>query len=518
LLDREKSEVTVVQNSACINCHAQSMCRLSSSNLQAVLYAFVIPIVLIVAGLAVCLSQSDSETLAALVAIAVLLTYFFVLYLFREKFKKKFFKLKYSCVLDYLYNSLPVFQKVGSSAYKEGLENTHAIDQRLNHPHQKFRTIHVAGTNGKGSTSHLLAAILQLSGYKTGLYTSPHLLDFRERIKINGKMASEDFVVSFVNEHIDFFNQIHPSFFEVTTAMAFDYFAHEKVDVAVIEVGLGGRLDCTNIISPDLSIITNIGFDHTALLGNTLSAIAAEKAGIIKPEIPVVIGETLPETKNVFLQKAQSEKAPVIFVEEKNPVLSAKLTDTGKWMFETKDYPNLVGELGGLVQEKNAATVLCAIKILKEKGYKIIDSAVYEGFAKVVEITGLQGRWQCIGTNPKIILDTGHNVDGIKFAVKQLEREKQNQIHIIIGMVEDKDVDSVLKLLPEDAIYYFTKASIPRAMNEKVLAEKARCVGLKGKVYPVVKQAIDAAKEVADVRDIIFIGGSTFVVADALLP
>jgi len=425
--------------------------------------------------------------------------------------------LNYNSVLDYLCNSLPVFQKAGSLAYKEGLDNTYAIDQRLNHPHQKYPTIHVAGTNGKGSTSHLLAAILQQSGYKTGLYTSPHLVDFRERIKINGEMISEDYVASFVNEHIDFFNQIHPSFFEVTTAMAFDYFAHEKVDVAVIEVGLGGRLDCTNIISPVLSIITNISFDHTALLGNTLSAIATEKAGIIKPNTPVIIGEALPETRNVFLQKAQTEKAPIIFVEEEKPILDAKLSDTGKWIFETEDYPDLTGELGGLVQEKNAATVLCAISILKEKGYKITDAAVYEGFAKVVEITGLQGRWQCIGAHPKIILDTGHNVDGIKFIIQQLEKEKQNQLHIIIGMAGDKDVDSVLKLLPKDAVYYFTKASIPRAMNEKVLAEKALCLGLKGNSYSTVKQAIEAAKKAAETNDIIFIGGSTFVVADALI-
>jgi len=424
--------------------------------------------------------------------------------------------LNYNSVLDYLYNSLPVFQKIGTAAYKEGLENTHVIDQRLNHPHRKYRTIHVAGTNGKGSTAHILAAILQQSGYKTGLYTSPHLVDFRERIKINGEKIPEDYVVSFVNKHIDFFNQIHPSFFEVTTAMAFDYFAHEEIDVAVIEVGLGGRLDCTNIITPDLSIITNISFDHTALLGNTLSAIAAEKAGIIKPDIPVVIGETLPETKSVFLQKAQSEKAPVVFVEEENPILTAELSNTGKWIFETKDYPNLTGELGGLVQEKNAATVLCAINILKERGYKIADAAVYEGFAKVVEITGLQGRWQCAGVNPAVILDTGHNVDGIKYVVKHIEKHEHNQLYFVIGMVEDKDVDAVLQLLPKDAIYYFTKASIPRAMNEAVLARKALSFGLKGKTYPTVKQAIEAARKNAKTKDMIFIGGSTFVVADAL--
>lgn len=419
-------------------------------------------------------------------------------------------------MLDYLYNSLPVFQKVGSFAYKEGLENTCTIDQRLNHPCRKYRTIHVAGTNGKGSTSHLLAAILQQSGYKTGLYTSPHLVDFRERIKINGEMIPEDYVVSFINKHIDFFNQIHPSFFEVTTAMAFDYFAHEKIDVVVVEVGLGGRLDCTNIITPDVSIITNISFDHTALLGNTLSAIAAEKAGIIKPNVPVIIGEALPETKSVFLQKVQSEKASVVFVEEENPILNAELSGTGKWVFETRDYPNLIGELGGLVQEKNAATVLCTINILKEKGYKIADSAVYEGFAKVVEITGLQGRWQYVGENPKIILDTGHNVDGIRYVVKHLGKLEQNRLHFIIGMVEDKDVDAVLQLLPKDAIYYFTKASIPRALNEEILKEKALGFGMEGESYPSVEKAIEVARKDAEAKDVIFIGGSTFVVADAL--
>ncbi len=425
--------------------------------------------------------------------------------------------LNYGQILDYLYNNLPVFQKVGTSAYKEGLDNSYAIDARLNHPHKKYHTIHIAGTNGKGSTSHLLAAILQKSGYKTGLYTSPHLIDFRERIRVNGQMVSEDYVVSFVNEHIEFFNQIHPSFFEVTTAMAFDYFAREEVDVAVIEVGLGGRLDCTNIITPDLSIITNISFDHTALLGNTLSAIAKEKAGIIKPNVPVVIGETVPETKSVFVEKAQSEQAPVIFVEEENPILHAELLDSGKWKFETEDYPQLIGELGGLAQEKNAATVLCAIKILNKKIYKIPINAVCEGFVNVVEITGLQGRWQRIETSPQVILDTGHNVGGIQFVVKQLKKEKQNQLHIVIGMVNDKDVDSVLSILPKDAIYYFTKASIPRAMNEKMLEEKAKYFGLKGNSYATVKQAVNAAKENAGAKDLIFIGGSTFVVSDALL-
>ncbi|MCL2650426.1 MAG: bifunctional folylpolyglutamate synthase/dihydrofolate synthase [Candidatus Azobacteroides sp.] len=423
----------------------------------------------------------------------------------------------YTQTLNYLYNYLPVFQKVGTTAYKEGLENTLAIDSQLNHPHTKYKTIHVGGTNGKGSTSHLIASILQYSGYKTGLYTSPHLVDFRERIKVNGQMIPESYVVSFVNEQIDFFNQISPSFFEVITAMAFDYFAGQKVDVAVIEVGLGGRLDCTNIISPDLSIITNISFDHTELLGKTLTAIAKEKAGIIKPNVPVVIGETTPETKDVFRQKAYLEKSPIYFVEEDNPVLSSKLLNSGKWEFETKEYPGLIGELGGLVQEKNAATVLSSIKILKQKGYIIPAKAVYDGFANVVEATGLQGRWQCVGKNPKVILDTAHNIGGIEYIVKQLEKENQHRLHIVIGMVEDKDVDAVLKLLPRDAIYYFTKASIPRAMDEKILAEKAEHAGLKGTLYPTVKSAVNAAKKTADETDLIFIGGSTFVVADALL-
>ena len=424
--------------------------------------------------------------------------------------------MSYIQTIDYLYNNLPVFQKVGSIAYKEGLENTHAIASRLKCPHQKYKTIHVAGTNGKGSTSHLIAAILQRAGYKVGLYTSPHLIDFRERIKINGEMIPEDCVVSFVDGHIDFFNRIHPSFFEVTTAMAFDYFAKENVDVAVVEVGLGGRLDCTNIVSPDLSIITNISFDHTALLGNTLSAIAQEKAGIIKPHTPVVIGETTPETKSVFLRKAESENAPVVFADEENPILHAELLPSGRWKFVTPDYPDLTGELGGLVQQKNAATVLCAIKVLREKGYKIPAPAVYEGFAKVIEITGLQGRWQCIGTNPKIILDTGHNEAGMEFVVNHLEKEKQGQLHIVIGIVEDKDINAILKILPHDAIYYFTKASVPRAANEKVLEEKARYFDLEGNSYPTVEKAVNAAKKAANTDDLIFIGGSTFVVADAL--
>lgn len=422
----------------------------------------------------------------------------------------------YNDTIHYLYNKLPVFQKTGTSAYKEGLENTLAIDQRLSHPHQNYRTIHVAGTNGKGSVSHTIAAILQQAGYKTGLYTSPHLVDFRERIKVNGQMIPEDFVTSFVEEHKSFFDNIHPSFFEVTTAMAFDYFSKANVDVAVIEVGLGGRLDCTNIISPGLSIITNISFDHTTLLGNTLPAIAVEKAGIIKSGIPVVIGEFTTETKPVFIKTAKEKGSPIHFAEEESMINSSELLQEGKWKFETIEYPGLIGELGGLVQKKNAETILRSVKILKERGYNIPDQSVYEGFANVTRITGLQGRWQCAGYNPKIVLDTGHNTGGIQYIAKQLSNKKYRQLHIIIGMVDDKDVTAVLKLLPRDAVYYFTKASVQRALNENILAEKANENGLYGQTYPTVKEAFEAAKKAATTEDFIFIGGSTFIVADAL--
>ncbi len=424
--------------------------------------------------------------------------------------------MNYQQTLDYLYNQLPVFQKVGSSAYKEGLENTIAIDSKLSHPHSSFATVHIAGTNGKGSISHLIASILQQSGYRVGLYTSPHLKDFRERIKVNGSMIPEENVVKFVEKHIDFFDKISPSFFEVTTAMAFDYFAKEKVDIAVIETGLGGRLDCTNIITPVLSIITNISFDHTALLGSTITAIAKEKAGIIKTNIPVVIGETTEESKAVFLSEVAAKNATITFAEEEKPILHSELLSSGEWKFDTKDYPNLIGELGGLVQEKNAATVLCAIKKLQESGYNIPPNAIYEGFSNVVENTGLLGRWQCVGKNPKIVLDTGHNPAGIEYIVKQLKEEKFNQLHIVIGMVNDKDVGSVLKLLPKHATYYFTKASIPRALNENDLKEKASFFGLYGDAYLTVRQSLEAAKNAASPDDFIFVGGSTFVVADAL--
>lgn len=423
----------------------------------------------------------------------------------------------YDETLEYLYNTTPVFQKIGSKAYKAGMENSFAIDSHFNHPHKSYHIIHVAGTNGKGSTSHILASTLQQAGYKIGLYTSPHLTNFNERIRVNGIPIEEQFVIDFVKDNQLFFEELQPSFFEVTTGMALLYFAWKKVDIAVIEVGLGGRLDCTNVVTPDLSIITNISFDHTALLGNTLPLIAKEKAGIIKKNIPVVIGEASGEVKEVFLEKAQNENAPITFAEDEKPITQSTLLPSGKWCFETKEYPHLIGELGGLAQEKNASTILCVIQELKKQPYyNIPDQAVYDGFANVIETTGLLGRWQIISHHPKIVFDTGHNVGGIEYIVQQLQLEKFNHLHFVLGMVNDKDISSVLQLLPENATYYFTKASIPRALDETTLAEEAHKYGLSGTSYPTVPEALNAARNAAKKDDFIFVGGSTFIVADAL--
>lgn len=421
----------------------------------------------------------------------------------------------YSETIEYLYKQLPVFQNIGKTAYKEGLDNTLALDEYFGHPHKNFQIIHVGGTNGKGSTSHLLSAILQSAGYKVGLYTSPHLLDFRERIRVNGKMIDENFVVDFVKNHRNNYEPIQPSFFELTTLMAFIYFAQEKVDFAVIEVGLGGRLDSTNIVSPILSIITNISLDHTQFLGDTFAKIAFEKAGIIKPKTPVVIGETREDTRIVFEEKAKSENAPIVFAEDISPVKSYKMVN-GKYIFQTTAYSNLVGELGGFAQVKNANTVLTAVAEIKKIGVVIPNKAVYEGFASVVELTGLMGRWQLIGNHPKIVCDTGHNVGGIAYIVEQLENETYDKLHIVFGMVNDKDITSVLKILPKNAIYYFTKASIPRALNEKKLQIQAEQFHLKGKSYETVHIAVQAAIQMAAPTDFVFIGGSNFIVAEAL--
>lgn len=408
--------------------------------------------------------------------------------------------MNYQNTLTYLYNSAPMFQQVGGSAYKEGLENTRILDEHFGNPHYSFRTIHVAGTNGKGSCSHTIAAILQEAGYRVGLYTSPHLVDFRERIRINGRPIPEEYVVHFVEKERSFFEPLHPSFFELTTAMAFCYFADEKVDVAVIEVGLGGRLDCTNIIHPDLCIITNISFDHTQFLGDTLAKIAGEKAGIIKKDIPVVIGETTPETKAVFLQRAEEVNAPIIFAE-----------DTTK-----NDYPGMRTELQGLYQIKNTRTILTALPLLKKAGYHIDEQSVRNGFAHVCELTGLMGRWQKLQEAPTLICDTGHNVGGITYIAEQLKQQNYRQLHIIIGMVNDKDVSGVLALLPKDATYYFTKASVKRALPEEELCKLAAKAGLQGSCYPNVPAAVTAAQEKSHPEDFIFVGGSSFIIADLL--
>ena len=422
----------------------------------------------------------------------------------------------YQETIEYLFNSTPLFQNVGKDAYKEGLENTLKLDEYFGYPHRTFKTIHVAGTNGKGSCSHTLAAILQSAGYKVGLYTSPHLVDFRERIRVNGEVISKEYVIDFVEQHRSFFEPLHPSFFELTTAMAFNWFAKQKVDVAVIEVGLGGRLDCTNIISPDLCVITNISFDHIQFLGDTLAKIASEKAGIIKPKIPVVIGEIHPETESVFINKSDLESAPIHFAQRESSVQKAIFTPEGGITYYTTEYPMLKGQLGGYCQVKNTQTILTAVRILQEKGYHIEKEHVYKGFAEVCLLTGLMGRWQILQEQPKMICDTGHNKAGIEYIVKQLSAQEYRQLRIVLGMVNDKDISGVLAMLPKEATFYFTKASVSRALSEEKVKELAQQAGLQGNTYPNVEEAVQAACSEAHPDDLIFVGGSTFIVADLL--
>ena len=422
----------------------------------------------------------------------------------------------YEETIEYLYNSVPMFQKVGAVAYKEGLYNTIKLDEHFCHPHKNFKSIHIAGTNGKGSCSHTLASILQASGYKVGLYTSPHLKDFRERIKVNGECVSEEYVIDFVENERHFFEPLHPSFFELTTAMAFKYFAESHVDIAVIEVGLGGRLDCTNIITPVLSIITNISFDHTQFLGDTLAKIATEKAGIIKNNVPVIIGEAVDETRPVFLEKAAENGSEIIFAEDDNEILSAELRPQGGIAYETKDYGKIIGELGGLYQAKNASTILCALKKLSEIGLRIDNEAITAGFANVCETTGLLGRWQKIKETPTVICDTGHNVGGWKYISRQLSMQKCEQMRIVFGMVDDKDVSTVMSLLPKNAIYYFTKPDNKRALDVNTIMEIGKKYGLTAKCFPNVKCAYQQALSESSSADFIFVGGSSYIVADFL--
>jgi dihydrofolate synthase/folylpolyglutamate synthase len=431
--------------------------------------------------------------------------------------------MSYKETLDYLYSCLPMFHRIGPAAYKPDLSNTVKICNALNNPERKFKSVHIAGTNGKGSTSHLLAAVLQEAGYKTGLYTSPHLKDFRERIRINGKMIPKPRVVKFVADHKKSIEKVQPSFFEWTVGLAFDYFAKEKVDIAVIETGLGGRLDSTNVITPLVSVITNISLDHTNLLGKTLKKIAAEKAGIIKPGIPVVIGETQEEVKTVFEKKAKKEKAPLRFADEEfqlsqlhhtktiPPMLTATVR-AGKNVL----YKNFRCALPGFYQQKNIISVLAAIDCLREAGFIISEKAIRKGFEKVTALTGLQGRWQVLAKNPLTIADTGHNEAGVKEVMSQLKKTPHKKLHIVFGVVNDKDPARVLSLLPKNARYYFTRANLPRSMDAQELAQKAAKAGLKGNFYPTVKKALEAAQDVALKDDVIFVGGSTFVVAEVI--
>ena len=421
----------------------------------------------------------------------------------------------YDETVDYLFNCAPPFQQVGGAAYKEGLANSIALDNHLGNPHRKFRTIHVAGTNGKGSCSHTIAATLQAAGYRVGLYTSPHLIDFRERIRVNGIPASKEFVVDFVKKEKSFFEPLQPSFFELTTAMAFSYFAQENVDVAIIEVGLGGRLDCTNIITPDLCVITNISPDHVQFLGNTMEAIAGEKAGIIKQGIPVIIGEATEATRAVFVKKANECNAPIIFAEDNKEIIAATPRSNG-YTYETELFGIMYGELAGDYQVKNSNTILTALKQLIGLGYNICEQSIREGFANVCSKTGLMGRWQTIATRPTTVCDAGHNIGGITQIVSQLTRQSYKTLRVVFGMVNDKEIDAVLAIMPKEATYYFTQASIRRALPCEQMKEKAAAYGLKGNSYPDVATALQAAKAEAESDDFIFIGGSCFIVADLL--
>ena len=425
--------------------------------------------------------------------------------------------MNYLETVNYLFNIAPVFEHIGASAYKEGLDNTYLLDEHFGHPHRKFKSIHIAGTNGKGSCSHTLAAILQNDGYKVGLYTSPHIMDFRERIKINGECISKEYVIEFVNQEKSLFEKIHPSFFEVTTALAFKYFAEQHVDYAIIEVGLGGRLDCTNIITPILSIITNISFDHTNFLGNTLEKIAKEKAGIIKQNIPVIIGETTNETKPVFKTCAESMNAEIIYADENDEIISFTMNEDGGITYNTRSFGIIQGELGGLYQKKNTNTILHAVKFLYNQHIIKNTGSINNGFYNVCRLTVLIGRWQKIGSNPSVICDTGHNVGGWTYISRQLQLQKYNKLHIVFGMVNDKDVDGVMCLLPKNAHYYFTKPQSKRAIPEKDIQRKAMTHGLAGDCYNDVPSAYTAAKKMATPDDMIFIGGSSYIVSDLLL-
>ena len=421
----------------------------------------------------------------------------------------------YKETIDYLFNSAPLFQQVGGAAYKPGLQVTNELDEHFGHPHRSFKTVHVAGTNGKGSCAHTIAAVLQAAGYKVGLFTSPHLVDFRERIRVNGEMMPKEYVIDFVEQERYFFEPLHPSFFELTTALAFKYFAEEKVDVAVVEVGLGGRLDCTNIIAPELSVITNISLDHTQFLGHTLAAIASEKAGIIKQGVPAVIGEYCEETYPVFLNKANEVHTEIHFAQDEKEVLTSEVNDHNFRTYTTAHWGTFEGQLSGACQIKNTNTILCALNLLKEK-FSFTTAHVHQAFAQVCQMTGLRGRWEIIQENPMVVCDTGHNIGGWEYLSRQLKENKYEHVHIVFGMAADKDIDAVLALMPTTARFYFTKASVRRAMNEITLQEKASRFHLQGDAYPTVMEAYEAAMKNATPNDLVYLGGSSFIIADFL--
>ncbi len=430
----------------------------------------------------------------------------------------------YKETTDFLFSQLPMFQRIGASAYKANLDTTLALDKYFGFPHKKFKSIHVAGTNGKGSVSHSLASILMSAGYKVGLYTSPHLVDFKERIKINGEMITENAVIEFVSQNREIISELRPSFFEISVALAFQYFENQQIDIAVVEVGMGGRLDSTNIITPLISVITNISYDHTQFLGSTLELIATEKAGIIKEKIPVVIGKTQNETKPVFEKIAKEKNTELFFADQNYKCSSVFQSIDSKQIFNIEKYnklifKNLKLDLLGFYQRENILTVLQTVEVLNTQKLidkQITDSILYDALTDAASRTGLNGRWQIVGNNPLMVCDTGHNEAGIKFVIQQIAQTAFKKLHFILGMVNDKEIEKILAFLPKNAIYYFTKASIPRALDESILKEKAEKFNLIGNSYLSVIEAVKFAKQNAEPSDFIFIGGSTFIVADFL--
>ena len=435
-------------------------------------------------------------------------------------FRIKQLSMNYTETLDWMFNKLPMYQLIGAAAYKADLNNTIQLLNLLDNPQNNFKSVHVAGTNGKGSVSHMLASVFQEAGYKTGLFTSPHLRDFRERIRINGEMIPEENVVQFIDTYKDKFLQMELSFFEMTVGMAFDYFSKENIDIAIVEVGMGGRLDSTNLVTPELSVITNIDFDHMKFLGDTRAKIAYEKAGIIKPSIPVVIGETHPETQQVFIDKAQECHSPIYFADQIFDCDKIHIESYTEQRFDVWKNSKLYMEaletpLMGNYQQKNLTTTICAFDQLREK-FDLSDNTIYDGIKKVIRNTHLMGRWQILDKDPLTIADTGHNVAGITEVVQQLAEMQYGKLHFVLGMVNDKDIDSVLQLLPHNAEYYFCKADIPRGLDANILAGKAFEMGLRGQVYESVSHAYRSAVNNAHFGDVVFIGGSNFTVAEVV--